>query len=236
MFEAEFEGLQELANSGTLKVPQPICRGTATDQAFLVMEYLPLRSHGNAAQLGEQLALQHRVTRERFGWHRDNTIGLTPQINSGSDNWPEFWRQHRLGFQLSLAAKNGYGKLMEYGGRKLLEETAQFFNGYQPLPSLLHGDLWSGNHAYLDSGEPVIFDPAVYFGDRETDLAMTELFGGFGENFYAGYRAGFPPDEGYGTRKRLYNLYHVLNHLNLFGAGYLGQSESLIRSLVAELG
>ena len=111
-----------------------------------------------------------------------------------------------------------------------------FLPGYAPLPSLLHGDLWGGNYAYSATGEPVIFDPAVYYGDRETDLAMTELFGGFPAAFHAAYREAFPLDSGYPMRKALYNLYHILNHLNMFGEGYLGQAEGMIEKLLSEAG
>ncbi|MDH5594042.1 MAG: fructosamine kinase family protein, partial [Gammaproteobacteria bacterium] len=109
-----------------------------------------------------------------------------------------------------------------------------FFTDYNPVASLLHGDLWSGNYAFLKTGEPVIFDPATYYGDREADIAMTELFGGFSAEFYAEYNNCYPLDSGYKTRKTLYNLYHILNHMNMFGGGYRGQAESMINSLLAE--
>jgi len=109
------------------------------------------------------------------------------------------------------------------------------FGGYRPVASLLHGDLWSGNYAYTHEGEPVIFDPAVYYGDREADIAMTELFGGFGREFYTAYREVYPLDEGYAVRKTLYNLYHILNHLNLFGGGYLTQAQGMVDRLLSEL-
>ena len=111
-----------------------------------------------------------------------------------------------------------------------------FFAGYTPQPALLHGDLWSGNHAYLPDGTPIVFDPASYYGDRECDLAMTELFGGYGKNFYAAYCAAYPLDAGYVTRRDLYNLYHILNHVNLFGGSYVRQAEQMMQRLLAEIG
>ncbi len=172
----------------------------------------------------------------RFGWGRENTIGSTPQINTPSDDWIEFWRERRLGKQLELAAHSGYCGRLQRQGERLLGKFAGLFAGYRPLPSLLHGDLWSGNYAADAEGNPVIYDPAPYYGDREADLAMTELFGGFGRAFYNAYQQAWPLDDGYRTRKTLYNLYHILNHLNLFGGGYLGQAESMIDSLLAEIG
>ena len=147
----------------------------------------------------------------------------------------EFYRRERLGFQLALAAQHGYRGQLQALGEQLLALLPAFFSTYRPVASLLHGDLWGGNHAATADGEPVIFDPAVYYGDREADLAMTELFGGFGEGFYRAYRVAWPLDPGYPVRKHLYNLYHVLNHLNLFGGGYATQAERLMRGLLAEV-
>lgn len=238
MFEAEADGLREIAGTGVIRVPSPVCTGTAADSAFLVLEYIDFSSgrKGRAEDLGRQLAGMHRVRATQYGWRRDNTIGSTPQINTPADNWPEFWRDRRLGCQLALAASNGYGGALQRKGERLLVRLDGFFTGDAPLPSLLHGDLWGGNYAYAASGEPVIFDPAVYYGDRETDLAMTELFGGFPAAFHAAYREAFPLDSGYPTRKSLYNLYHILNHLNMFGEGYLGQAEGMIEKLLSEAG
>lgn len=238
MFEAEAYGLREIAGTGVIRVPSPVCTGTAADSAFLVLEYIDFSSgrKGRAEDLGRQLAGMHRVRATQYGWRRDNTIGSTPQINTPADNWPEFWRDRRLGCQLALAASNGYGGALQRKGERLLVRLDGFFTGDAPLPSLLHGDLWGGNYAYAASGEPVIFDPAVYYGDRETDLAMTELFGGFPAAFHAAYREAFPLDSGYPTRKSLYNLYHILNHLNMFGEGYLGQAEGMIEKLLSEAG
>jgi fructosamine-3-kinase len=238
MFEAEAAGLAALRATRTLRVPEPLCSGIADDQAYLVMEHIPLRGSPRArssALAGEQLAALHRTTSETFGWERDNTIGSTPQPNRPDRDWTAFWRDSRLGHQLRLAETRGYrGRLQERGAR-LMDRLGDLI-GHAPAASLLHGDLWGGNLGFDPSGEPVIFDPAVYYGDREADLAMTELFGGFGGDFYAAYRAAWPLDPGYSVRKTLYNLYHVLNHLNLFGGGYLSQAEGMINRLLAEIG
>ena len=173
----------------------------------------------------------HRHTAERFGWERDNTIGATHQANAWREDWITFWREQRLGFQLELVGRHGYTGLQRHGERLL--DRFQVLIDHDPLPSLLHGDLWGGNISYDNTGEPVIFDPAVYYGDHKADLAMTELFGGFGSDFYAAYRAAWPLDAGYPTRKMLYNLYHILNHTNLFGGGYAGQAQGMIERLLA---
>lgn len=238
MFEAEAAGLRELTATATIRVPQPICCGIAGGYAYLVLEYLPLgtKTADSMVRMGQQLAALHNQTQAYFGWHRDNTIGSTPQLNGRFQDWIEFWCQQRLGFQLDLAAANGYGGALQRQGEKLQSKLWQLFYGYQPTPALLHGDLWSGNVSCLKNGEPVIFDPAVYYGHHEADLAMTELFGGFPERFYAAYRERAPLSTGYPQRRILYNLYHVLNHLNLFGGSYQTQAERMIAQLLAELG
>jgi fructosamine-3-kinase len=235
MFEAEAQGLAELEAAQALRVPHPVATGETADEAFLVLEFLQLGSSGDPAEMGRGLARQHRKTAEKFGWQRSNTIGSTLQHNPWTEDWIDFLRQHRVGFQLRLAAQNGYGGKLQTLGGKLLERLEDFFPGYVPQPSLLHGDLWGGNAAFTLSGEPVVFDPAVYYGDREADLAMTELFGGFGAAFYAAYREAWPLDPGYWTRKTLYNLYHILNHANLFGGAYASQAEAMMQRLLAEL-
>jgi fructosamine-3-kinase len=165
----------------------------------------------------------------------DNTIGSTPQKNTPRQDWVAFWREQRLGYQLQLAARQGHGGALQRQGEQLLEYLPDFFTDHRPQASLLHGDLWSGNYSIDSQGQPVIFDPAVYFGDREADLAMTELFGGFGAEFYAAYNSSWPLEPGYAVRKTLYNLYHILNHLNLFGGGYLSQAQRMIQHLLAEV-
>jgi len=235
MFEAEADGLREIAATDTVRVPHPICTGSDQSQAWIVLEYLPLvpATRAAMARLGERLAALHRVTRAHYGWTRDNTIGSTPQVNTPTADWIEFWRRHRLGFQLDLAARNGHAGALQRHGAELIERLPEFFADYRPAASLLHGDLWGGNASATADGTPVIFDPAVYYGDREADLAMTELFGSFPRNFYDAYTAAWPLDTGYRRRRDLYNLYHVLNHLNLFGGGYRAQAEGIIRALLA---
>ena len=237
MFEAEAAGLAEIASTHTVRVPLPLCTGLAAGEAFIAMEHIALtgRSTKGAAKAGELLAAMHRATRPAFGWDRDNTIGSTPQENAPDDDWASFWHHRRLRFQLDLAAANGYRGPLQDRGRRLLEVFPKLID-HAPSPSLLHGDLWGGNLGFDRAGDPVIYDPAVYYGDREADLAMTELFGGFGADFYAAYRDAWPLDPGYRTRKDLYNLYHVLNHLNLFGGGYRGQAEAMMGRLLAEAG
>jgi len=234
MFAAEFEGLIALASAEAIRVPRPICTGVADVQSFLVMELLDLGGRLDGALAGERLAAMHRSSAETFGWHRDNTIGSTPQSNRRERDWVSFWREQRLGYQLRLAAANGHGGDLQRDGERLMADLGLLI-GHDPVPSLLHGDLWGGNIGSTPDRQPVIFDPAVYYGDREADLAMTELFGGFGSEFYAAYRAAWPLDPGYGVRRLLYNLYHVLNHLNLFGGGYLSQSHQMISRLLAEI-
>jgi fructosamine-3-kinase len=236
MFAAEADGLREILASQSIRAPRPIAQGRAGDRAFLVLEFLDLIGGrgGSQAELGRQLALMHRRSAARFGWWRPNTIGSTPQINTETADWVEFYRHHRLHYQLALAARHGGERLLALGER-LLEALPAFFISYRPVPSLLHGDLWGGNHGTLADGTPVIFDPAVYFGDREADIAMTELFGGFGAGFYSAYREAWPLDPGYPVRRELYNLYHVLNHFNLFGGGYGAQARRMMETLRAEL-
>jgi len=236
--EAEAEALVELAGARAVRVPAVLGRGTAGAQAFLVLEWIEFgrARPGTEARLGEQLARLHRVTSARFGWHRDNTIGATPQPNAWTADWAEFFGRQRIGFQLDLAERGGHGGRWLERGRRLVEQVPALLAGHRPRPSLLHGDLWGGNWAADASGAPVIFDPATYYGDREADLAMTRLFGGFGREFYSAYESAWPLEAGAEARCDLYNLYHVLNHLNLFGGGYRGQAEAMIGRLLAVAG
>ncbi|MBK6618574.1 MAG: fructosamine kinase family protein [Nitrosomonas sp.] len=234
LFSSESAGLDEIRQSATLRVPRPLCYGIERDHAWFALEFIPLQNHGNQITLGTALASMHRHTADQFGWKHDNTIGATLQKNTPSLDWIAFWREHRLNFQLRLAQKNGYGGHLQRLGERLMQDVADFFDT-TPVASLLHGDLWSGNYAFDDGGQPVVFDPAVYYGDREADLAMTELFGGFSADFYAAYQAAWPLDGGYRVRKQLYNLYHILNHLNLFGGHYLHQAEVTMSELLAEI-
>jgi protein-ribulosamine 3-kinase len=219
-FAAECQGLAALRESG-MRAPEPLASGVAGGRAYLLLEYLDLGGRKDFAALGRMLAEAHRKAGPRFGWHRDNYIGATPQRNGWCESWREFWMERRLRPQLELAKRNGFS---------IAIPSLKLLDGHEPQASLLHGDLWSGNAGFTAAGA-VVFDPAVYYGDREADHAMTELFGGFPQEFYAAYQAAFPLEAGYEKRKHLYNLYHLLNHLNLFGAGYLGQVEATLRLL-----
>lgn len=237
MFEAEKAGLKTLADLNCVRIPAVIACGTTDDYAYLVLEYLPLRGLSILSErvFAEQLARQHQQPQSYFGWFQTNTIGSTPQENGYYTDWRLFWQQQRLGKQLSLAAENGYIGKLQRDGEKLNAQLAGFFSNYSVQPALLHGDLWRGNVAADYNNQPVMFDPACYYGDREADIAMTELFAGFSADFYAVYQAHYPLDPGYSVRKTLYNLYHILNHLNLFGSGYLRQAEIMIEKLLAQV-
>jgi fructosamine-3-kinase len=229
MFSAEAIALKQMYATNTIRVPQPTCWGMASDTAYLVMENLDLGGRQDWEAMGRNLAAMHRVNCDRgFGWDQNNAIGSTPQINNWTNNWLDFWIEYRLGFQFSLARRKGWKSHIPE--EKIYKSLSRFFDNYQPQPSMVHGDLWGGNAAFVD-GEPVIFDPALYFGDREVDLAMTELFGGFPAPFYRAYEAAYPLDSGYQQRKTIYNLYHILNHFHLFGGGYGSQANQMIESM-----
>ena len=231
MFAAEALGLKQMYATETITVPQPICWGTAANSSYIVLQWLDL-GRGNDrswTQMGRQLAAMHREGKSnRFGWERNNTIGSTPQINTQTDNWADFFAEHRIGYQLKLAKHRGgfpdTNKVKSAVRDKLADR--------QPEASLVHGDLWSGNAAIATDGAPVILDPATYYGDRETDIAMTELFGGFPAAFYNGYNQAWQLDSGYQQRKSIYNLYHVLNHFNIFGGGYANQAKRIIGQII----
>jgi len=228
---AEARGLEALRAADAVRVPQLWLAGGEGRHYFLLLEYLDLRA-GDAmayARLGRELAAQHRHTSPGFGFERDNFIGASPQANRQGGDWPAFFRDQRLLPQLRMAS----GQAWVEDGLRLAEHVGAFFPGYQPAPALLHGDLWNGNAGFLADGTPVLYDPAVYYGDREADIAMSELFGGFAPAFYAAYREVWPLDAGYAQRRDLYNLYHLLNHYNLFGGNYGAQVQDCIARLLA---
>lgn len=232
MFEAEALGLEQMYRTRTIRVPRPVAWGTADRSSYLVMEWLEFGGGNNQSweKMGENLARLHRVDiGDRFGWERDNTIGSTPQINALTDNWADFFAEYRIGYQLRLADRRGANLP---GEDLVLPAVREMLGDHKPRPSLVHGDLWSGNAAITNDGEPVILDPATYWGDREVDIAMTELFGGFPAAFYRGYHEIFPLDAGYQQRKTLYNLYHILNHFNLFGGGYASQANRMLQQIL----
>jgi len=232
MFQAEADGLRELQKANSVRVPNVLGCVSSGSECLLALEWIDFELTGSHTEkmLGQQLAKQHRHCEDRFGWHKDNTIGSTPQHNLWNDDWVEFVANDRLGFQLELAARNGFTGDLQIEGAALCKNLGRFFADYWPEASLLHGDLWSGNWAVADDA-PVIFDPAVYYGDRESDIAMTKLFGGFGASFYDAYEEAWPLAAGSEQRILLYQLYHVLNHLNLFGGSYLNRALGIIRAL-----
>ena len=232
MFAAEAVGLEQMYATKTITVPQPICWGIADNSSYIVLQWLNLDRGSDRSwiEMGRQLAAMHRKgTKNSFGWERNNTIGSTPQINTWMDNWADFFAEQRIGYQLRLAKRRG-GNFPDIN--KVVDAVKARLSDRQPQASILHGDLWSGNAAIAADGAPVIFDPATYYGDREADLAMTELFGGFPAAFYRGYNEVWQLDDGYRQRKSIYNLYHVLNHFNLFGGGYANQAQRIIRQIV----
>ncbi|NEP47653.1 MAG: fructosamine kinase family protein [Moorea sp. SIO3C2] len=300
MFEAEALGLKQMVATQTIRIPKPICYGTAVDCSYIVLEWLDLGG-GNSTEswvkMGHQLAAMHQAATPqpqdkskvgrlnvegwqvgmlnvegfqdnleppnleppnlqppnleppnleppnlqppnlqplaemgKFGWNQNNTIGSTPQVNQWMSDWVEFFVEYRLGYQFQLARRRS-GRFPKQD--QLLAVVPKLLD-HQPQPSLVHGDLWGGNAAITMAGEPVIFDPATYVGDREVDIAMTELFGGFPAAFYRGYNEVWPLDQGYKQRKKLYNLYHILNHFNLFGSGYESQANRMIDQILKD--
>jgi fructosamine-3-kinase len=234
MFVAEAEGLEELAAARAIRVPRAIAHGVSGSAAFLILEWIEMTSRGDQAETGRQLAALHRWVSEdgRYGWHCDNVIGETPQVNDWCGSWPEFFVTRRLEPQLRMAREKGG----EFVDEELFLKVAGSLLRSRPEPSLLHGDLWIGNAAFVEAEEitrPVLFDPATYYGDRETDLAFTEFFGGFSPEFYGAYIEKFPLEDGYERRRDLYNLYHVLNHWNLFGGGYLAQAKRMMQLILS---
>ena len=232
--ECEADGLAALADAAAVRVPGVIACGRSDDAAFLLLEWLDLSGPADWPAFGRRLATLHRSTGDRHGWHRDNYIGASPQRNVLCADWPAFFRDHRLGFQLELARHNRLDRALCERGACLQERIDDLLGrGVAVVPSLLHGDLWSGNAGFV-AGEPVLFDPAVHWGDRVADLAMIELFGGFPRAFHQAYQEAWPLPQDSGLRLELYKLYHVLNHANIFGGGYVQQALSMIEDLLAQ--
>ncbi|SHG89738.1 fructosamine kinase family protein [Ferrimonas marina] len=232
LFQTEALGLN-LLNRSELIVPEVVAMGTTSDQAFLALQYLDLGNATNAQwyQFGQALARLHRDNAQsQYGFDEDNFIGRTPQPNRWQSNWSQFFAEQRIGWQLKLAQDKGH----QFGNiDRWIEACAQTLRHHQPQPSLLHGDLWRGNLGFVE-GQGALFDPASYYGDRETDLAMTELFSPLPQDFYRGYDAEWPIDKGYAKRKPIYQLYHLLNHLNLFGGSYLQQCQMQMQELFCD--
>lgn len=232
MFAAEALGLKQMSATQTIRVPQPICWGIAEKASYIVLEWMEFSRGTNQSweEMGRKLgAMHHHQGANQFGWEQNNTIGSTSQINTWTDSWADFFAEHRIGYQLKLARRRGWN-FPEY--TQVVEIVRELLTDRKPQPSLVHGDLWSGNIAVTQEGEPVILDPATYYGDHEVDIAMTELFGGFSGMFYRGYNDVFPLKKGYQKRKTIYNLYHILNHFNLFGGGYGAQANQMIQRIL----
>ncbi|MBZ9611773.1 fructosamine kinase family protein [Rheinheimera maricola] len=229
-FDTEVLSLQALQQAQSITVPKVICNGHSLDKAFLVLQYLPFQGETEAGwrNLAQQLALLHKKhDQAMYGFDWDNMLGATVQPNKWQSNWSSFFSEQRIGWLLQLLLEQGFG----FGNiDQLVEQCRQRLQHYQPAPSLLHGDLWRGNVGFVGDN-PAVFDPACYYGDRETDLAYTTLFGRFPEPFYQVYQELYPLDKAYSDRKDLYNLYHVLNHAYLFRGAYLVQAQELIKQL-----
>lgn len=230
-FKAESHALKVMADTKTIRVPHPVATCNGGSQSALVLEFLPMgrNRHSDWRRMGRELAQMHLHVDRQHGWAHDNFIGSSQQINTRHGDWITFYRECRLSPQIEWARKRG---LFLRQADTLLQALPSLFDDYNPVPSLLHGDLWSGNAGFLEDGTPVIFDPASYYGDRESDLAMSEMFGGYPRDFYEAYDAEWPIHPGYHRRKQLYILYHTLNHYNIFGGGYGHQAEGIIRGLV----
>jgi protein-ribulosamine 3-kinase len=234
MFAAEMDGLLALSACPALRVPQPLGVVEHGQHVFLLLEFLEMGGRADGRTLGRAIAALHSIDAPAFGWHRDNTIGSTLQPNLQNNSWVDFFRSQRLAHQRRLLQKAGAPKRLLSAVASVENDMDAFFDAHQPRPSLLHGDLWSGNWSFTPDGVPALFDPAVYFGDHEADLAMMELFGNPGDDFFAEYSSLQPIDPGYRVRRDLYNLYHILNHALLFGGGYLGQAEVMARRLLRQ--
>lgn len=224
-FTAEAVGLKAIAATGAIRVPEVILHGTEGNTAFLVLERLDLVSSGDEAVLGEQLAHLHGHTADAFGFDSDNFIGATPQPNPRTTSWVEFFAEHRIGHLLRLLGDRA-GRFAE--SDDFLRRLPTLLRP-DPPASLIHGDLWAGNKAFLPDGTPVLFDPAAHHADPECDLAMTGLFGGFSPRFREAYRSIRPAPADEHDLHEIYRLYHLLNHALLFGGGYVDQAGAVIR-------
>ena len=233
MLEAEFKGLKLMDEINAVRVPRPFLSGKTDTISYLVVEALELKPHNQASQekLGRQLARLHLAEGpSEFGLDFDNTIGLTPQVNPWTSSWVEFYRKYRLEFQLEkIEEKYGDAELLKKS-EKLLDRLPELFEGLEIRPSLLHGDLWGGNTASIPGGDPVVYDPACYWGHHEADLGMTGMFGGFTSAFFDAYHEAIPKQPGFEERNKLYELYHYLNHYLLFGGAYRNRCLSLLDS------
>jgi fructosamine-3-kinase len=229
-FQAEAEGLQHLNKTQLFKVPNVVTTGVVSGHSFLVLEFIHMTKEEDTSwqSFGHSLAQMHQTHQQQmFGWQEDNFIGRTPQSNQWQKKWCHFYAEQRIGFMLQLLHEKGH-HLANID--KIVGSVKKLLAGHNPQASMLHGDLWKGNTGFY-KGQAVIFDPAFYYGDRETDIAMTELFGRFPESFYQAYNDTFPLDDNYQYRKPIYQLYHTLNHALLFEGYYLDSAKSILKNL-----
>lgn len=235
-FKREAEGLRLLGQAATgPRVPQPLALQSADNPKFLIMEFIQEQapSPDFYADFGRALATMHRRTQDRYGLDHDNHIGSTPQKNTLEKDGLTFFRDHRLQFQQKLARDRGrLPKPLDLKLDTLLNKLDTILDLTGEQPALVHGDLWSGNYFCDSNQRACIFDPAVHFGLRETDLAMMELFGQPPQTFFKAYQEAFPSPSGYSERREIYNLYHLLNHVNLFGSSYLSSVESTVNRFI----
>ena len=233
-FACEQRDLHRLAQYEQIRVPVPLLCGVANQTAFMLLPFHRLTEGSNEQwfQFGCELACLHQCQEQAmYGWDEDNFLGMTVQPNRWHKHWPQFFAEQRIGWQLSLLEEKD--RLDEtWNIDEIVDVVMRQLHGHQPPPSLLHGDLWRGNTGFTEEG-PLLFDPSCYFGDREADLAMTELFGPFPAPFYQGYQSVWPLEPGYVERRDIYNLYHRLNHLNLFGDCFRQQATLAIAALLA---
>lgn len=234
LFQVEAQGLELLAQPNVIRVPGVYGHSEPADgrPAFIVLEWVEQDGAGRSAAaetLGRQLAALHRETAPEFGLDHDNYIGSLPQPNAPMPSWIDFYRERRLGFQRQLAREKG--RMPSQRDRRLgqvMEHLDRWIDDADVQPSLIHGDLWGGNYLIDTQSRPVLIDPAVYYGHREIELAFTELFGGFPAGFYDAYDEAYPLSPGYEERRPLYQLYHLLTHLNLFGESYGGSVDRIL--------
>ncbi len=235
MYEAEAKGLGALAQTATVRVPKAYYYGQHEGTAFLILEYIPMSPHSkkSQAELGIQIGKLHLTrTPWEFGFDFDNTIGTTPQVNKWTKDWVNFFGTYRLRYQCKLLEKNYGDSEICAKGEKLIKRLPIFFSGIKVSASLLHGDLWYGNTSADKSGDPVVFDPAPYFGHDEAELSIMGMFGGFLPEFYEAYHDLIPRREGFDERQKIYQLYHYLNHYNIFGSGYRPSCLSILQDLL----
>ena len=235
-FVTEADGLRLLEKSKNgPSVPRTLGISQESNPKFLLLEYIEssVPKVGFASRFGHALAEMHKETQEQYGLDHDNFIGKTIQKNKLELDGLVFFREHRIKFQQELARKTrGLPRVIDHRLDMFCERFESLLDLKYEKPALLHGDLWSGNYFASHDQVPYIFDPAVYFGLREADLAMTEMFGRLPDEFYSAYHEIFPIPPGYTERKEIYNLYHLLNHYNLFGGSYLEQADQMVRSFV----